>query len=188
MGRGTGFVPRDDREREREPAGWGGADLPADDRWELIAGELVRHPDPGALHEEVCSRLSACVAGHLARTLGGRLFTAPTPWRLGAEDVVRPDLGVLFEAAAARPGRRGILGPPTVVFEVLDPATREHDLERKRRLYERAGVLEYWIADPLWRRRWGWVLAAGRYRLCPGRSPHLPGLSLPRDEIFPPGG
>ncbi len=36
---------------------------------------------------------------------------------------------------------------PTLVVEVLSPATARHDRLTKRRRYQRSGVPTYWIAD-----------------------------------------
>ena len=39
-------------------------------------------------------------------------------------------------------------GVPEVVVEIASKATRKRDETIKRRLYERAGVTEYWVIDP----------------------------------------
>ena len=39
--------------------------------------------------------------------------------------------------------------PPTVVFEVTSRSTRRDDLSKKRALYARLGVKEYYLYDPL---------------------------------------
>lgn len=44
--------------------------------------------------------------------------------------------------------RRGVEGPPDLLIEVLSPSNRAHDQTRKRDLYARGGVREYWIVDP----------------------------------------
>ena len=42
----------------------------------------------------------------------------------------------------------GCKGAPDMVIEILSPSTRRHDRLVKLNLYQRAGVREYWIADP----------------------------------------
>lgn len=44
--------------------------------------------------------------------------------------------------------RRGIFGAPDVVFEVLSPSTEPKDRRKKRELYERSGVREYFLVNP----------------------------------------
>jgi Uma2 family endonuclease len=61
--------------------------------------------------------------------------------------VVQPDLIVV------RPTNRDILkdhiyGVPDLLVEILSSSNRKHDTVRKRRLYARNRVPEYWIVDP----------------------------------------
>jgi Uma2 family endonuclease len=41
-----------------------------------------------------------------------------------------------------------VTGAPDLVIEIGSPSTRARDETIKRRLYERAGVIEYWTVDP----------------------------------------
>ncbi len=47
--------------------------------------------------------------------------------------------------------------PPQVVFEVVSPGNTPTELKRKRDLYERYGVQEYYIYDPDTSRWEGWI-------------------------------
>jgi Uma2 family endonuclease len=60
---------------------------------------------------------------------------------------VQPD--VLVVCDASKLDRRGVRGAPDFVVEVLSPGTAAHDQVRKRRVYERAGVKEYWLIHPV---------------------------------------
>lgn len=60
--------------------------------------------------------------------------------------VVQPD--VLVVCDENKLARRGVRGAPDWVLEVLSPVTASHDQIKKRDLYERHGVREYWLVQP----------------------------------------
>ena len=85
------------------------------------------------------------------------------------------------------------MGAPDLVVEVGSPSTRRRDETIKLRLYERAGVSEYWFVDPERDAIRVYRLADGRYG--PAReltsdqgdvltTPLLPGLELPLAAVF----
>ncbi len=59
---------------------------------------------------------------------------------------VQPDVVYLSDADVHRVTAPNIQGPPTLVVEVL--SVPRHDLVRKRELYARFGIPEYWIVSP----------------------------------------
>lgn len=62
------------------------------------------------------------------------------------DTVVQPDVLVVCESSKLERG--GIRGAPDLVAEAVSPATAGHDHIVKRRVYERAGVREYWLVQP----------------------------------------
>lgn len=42
----------------------------------------------------------------------------------------------------------GVYGAPDLVVEVLSPSTMRNDRTRKKEVYEKCGVREYWIVSP----------------------------------------
>lgn len=72
---------------------------------------------------------------------------APTDVKLSLQDVVQPDIFVVCDPVKITPSH--IEGAPEVVIEVLSPATSSRDLREKKALYEKSGVLEYVLVDPL---------------------------------------
>ena len=130
--------------------GWTYEDIVALDdgkRYEIIEGELYEMPGPNAEHALTIINLIALLLP-VVRALGGRILTAPFDVFFPGADPVQPDILVLLpDGASLR--RRGVRGAPDLVIEVLSPSNRGHDLLTKRALYGRAGVREYWVADPV---------------------------------------
>jgi Uma2 family endonuclease len=108
--------------------------------------------------------------------------------------VVEPDL--LYITAERRKEiltTQHVRGTPDLVIEVGSPGTRRRDETIKRRLYERAGVVEYWIVDPELEvirvyERAGEGFARARERVREAgdvlTSPLFPGLDLYLDTVF----
>nr|WP_302579954.1 Uma2 family endonuclease [Clostridium saudiense] len=44
---------------------------------------------------------------------------------------------------------RGYIGIPQLVVEVLSPSNADYDLIVKKDLYEKYGILKYWIISPM---------------------------------------
>ena len=127
---------------------------PDDIRCELIDGEVyMMTPAPLLAHQDVVGEIFRQAANAL---LGKpcRAMIAPLDVRLprrneADEDtdvVVQPD--VLVVCDSNKLDRRGVRGAPDWVVEVLSPLSASRDQIEKRRIYERHGVLEYWLVHP----------------------------------------
>ena len=120
---------------------------PEEERWELIDGvAYAMSPAPSTKHQTVAGN----IFGKLLQGLAGkpcRPFFAPTDVRLSDQDVVQPDILVVCKPGQITPTH--IEGAPQVVVEVLSPATSTRDQREKKALYERTGVMEYVLVDPL---------------------------------------
>jgi len=60
--------------------------------------------------------------------------------------VVQPDVVVVCDKSKLDDA--GGSGAPELVIEILSPSTSYKDQSKKLELYERHGVLEYWIVNP----------------------------------------
>ncbi len=126
-----------------------------DQRWELIDGvPFAMSPAPRLRHQRVLVELSRQIANYLLDK-PCQLFVAPFDVRLPEADenddqvetVVQPDLSVICDSAKLDDA--GCRGAPDLIMEILSPGTAHIDLQIKLDRYERAGVREYWIVDPL---------------------------------------
>lgn len=130
------------------------ATWPEDERWELVDGVAMAMAAPSAAHQRVLLKLSRSLADFLDDK-PCEVFLAPfdvlIPDGDEADDdidtVVQPDIMVFCD-------ERKVLdkyarGAPELVVEILSPSTSKWDQNDKFRRYERAGVREYWVIDPL---------------------------------------
>jgi Uma2 family endonuclease len=117
-------------------------------RHEIIDGDEYMSPSPSTPHQRIVGRLFNSLYDHVEKTETGEVFVAPCDVLLSETDIVQPD--VLFVASAREHiiAERGIEGAPDLVAEVVSEGNRRHDEVRKRKLYARRGVVEYWVVDP----------------------------------------
>lgn len=115
-------------------------------RRELIGGELVVTPAPRVRHQEVVGEVFAVLRA-VARSHGGKALVAPLDVVLSEADVVEPDVLYVGPDNLDRLEERFLRGAPDIAIEVSSPSTRRLELIRKRDLYERHCVPEYWYVD-----------------------------------------
>ena len=163
-------------------------------RHELIDGEHYVTPSPNTKHQRVLGTLHGLIWSHLQTHPLGDVFLAPFDVVFSFFDIVEPDLLYLsHERAAIALTPDNVKGVPELVVEIVSKGTSKRDETIKRRLYERAGVSEYWLVDPVaetirvYRRdgaRFGRPLELLRQAGDVLATPHLPGLTLPLARIF----
>lgn len=140
--------------------------LPDDGRrYELHDGELSVCPAPGSPHQIVSGNLYDLLRHHVRSRGLGLVVYSPLDCILSETTVLQPDLLFVDTARLALVTRRGMEGPPNLVVEIVSPSTTSIDRRKKRRLYARYGVPNYWIVDPDARTFEGFVLAGTTYRL-----------------------
>lgn len=119
-------------------------------RYELIDGELLggeMTPAPSSAHQEAVRAFLMRLASHVERMGIGRAYTGPADIRLGPDRVVQPDVFVVRTDAAGPVAGWQSVSTLALAIEVLSPHSARDDRIRKRRLYQSAGVEEYWIVD-----------------------------------------
>ena len=167
------------------------------ERVELIKGRVFKmSPAPNMSHQRVSQSLNFILMSHFRKHLC-QVCVAPFDVRLPVKDkkgrqstVVQPDICVICDESKL--DEQGCNGAPDWVIEILSPGNSRMEMREKFRVYEEAGVREYWIVNPTERIVLQYVLnEAGQYSgLAPASEedqlrPHIfPDLVIDLKEVF----
>ena len=126
-------------------------ELKEGERYEVINGEVFAMSAPDARHQEILVALSSRFYNYL-QGKPCKVYPAPYDVRLFYEEdesddtVVQPDISVICDEK--KRGKEGCRGAPDLIIEILSPSNSAIEMNRKFKLYQQAGVKEYWIVDP----------------------------------------
>jgi Uma2 family endonuclease len=159
-------------------------------RREIIDGDLIVTASPIVRHQGAVGNLFFRLESYV-REYGGRAFVAPLDVYFADDNVVEPDVLFVGGDRAGQIAKKYIKDAPDLVVEVSSPSTRRLELVRKRELYQRFGVPEYWYVDLEADRVEVYRLSGGSYPppelLYPGgvlTSPNLPGFEMAVEEAL----
>ena len=166
------------------------ANLPGDERYELIDGELILVASPREIHQRILKILFRMIVAAEDSGLGWVYF-APLDVVLTEHNVVQPDLLFISKDRLDIITAANVQGAPDLVVEILSPSTSRLDRSRKRELYERHQVKEMWLVDPEDRKISVLLLKDGKLDVVgeysEGQSfssATLGGLSIDLDKVF----
>ena len=166
-------------------------DMPEDERYEIIDGELVMAAAPSVVHQLIQDNIGRRLSLFVHENNIGRVLWSVTDVLLSDINVVQPDLLFVSNARSRIMTYNVINGAPDLAIEILSPSTAQYDKVRKRELYARFHVPEYWQADSDALEVTVLTLAgddydvAGVYKMGDTLvSPNLPGFALAVDDIF----
>jgi len=123
------------------------------ERVELLKGKIFKMAAPSPTHQEISGLLFVTLFAYF-KDKKCKVYHAPFDVRLPRKNekdeeiltVLQPDLCVICNPEKI--DSRGCLGAPDLVVEILSPGNSQKELDNKFRIYEEAGVAEYWIVDP----------------------------------------
>jgi len=167
------------------------------ERVELIDGKVYQmFPAPLVFHQVIVGRIHLGLGNYL-RGKSCSVFIAPFDVRLpnnSKEDgkiynVFQPDLCVICDPGKL--DKRGCIGAPDIIVEVLSPGNTAKEMKIKYDVYEQSGVKEYWIVFPENEAIISYILIDGKFMAtrpfsigCVLTSSVLPGFELDITELF----
>ena len=132
-------------------------------RYEIIEGvKNLMSPAPNLGHGTIVGKLYFSFMNHILKNnINAAVFSDNTDVYLPDGNLFMPDLTVVCNLDIA--DREGAIhGVPDMVVEVLSRSTMKNDIGKKKEIYERNGVKEYWIINP-------WAKSIEVYHLIDGK-------------------
>ncbi len=118
--------------------------------FQLIDYDLIMSPSPSPYHQRISFELSIQLGIFLRATKNkGYAASAPLDIFFDNGNIVQPDLIYISESRKPELVKNKIQGAPDLVIEILSPSNGYYDLRQKKDIYEKYGVAEYIIIDPI---------------------------------------
>ncbi len=122
------------------------------EQWELVRGELVEMPPPGAVHNLIVGLLYPLLYAFISKHRLGLVFGDNMGYvlRRGPDTVRIPDISFIawehIPASGIPEGAWQI--PPDLAVEVVSPSDHAEDVYDKAREYVESGVRAVWVLWP----------------------------------------
>ena len=121
-------------------------------------------PAPLLNHQEVLLTLGSAISNYVKKKKIGKVYISPVDVFFDDKNAYQPDIVFVSTKKEFLLQPDGIYGAPDLVIEVLSPGTRQFDLKKKKNVYEKSGVQEYWVVDPFTHLCTCFTLTNGKYK------------------------
>ena len=140
--------------------------LPEGTLCEVIENVLYMSPARKYTHQRLLFLLAKKISNHAEQHQIGEVFISPVDvYFESLLSAVQPDLLFVSNENKGIINEDGYFyGAPNLIVEVLS-TDKKRDTVTKKRLYEKAGVKEYFTVDPLSRKIQGYSLISGLYEM-----------------------
>lgn len=139
--------------------------LPEGTLCEVIDNALYISPSPTTDHQDILGDIFLEIASACKKNKHGKVFISPCDVYLDNNlSVVQPDLLFIAEHRRSIIEKKGIIGSPDMVIEILS-TNLKFDKETKLNLYQRNAIPEYFIIDPETKEAIHYLLVDGIYQL-----------------------
>lgn len=125
------------------------AELPAESRYELRNYQIIEMPSPRRIHQRIVKDLTKALDDFVLKNQLGEVYVAPFDVVFDEGNTCQPDIIFLSATKSDISKEEGIIGVPDLLVEVVSKGSVVRDYVEKKNDYEKFGVQEYWIIDPL---------------------------------------
>lgn len=160
-------------------------------RKEIIEGELYMTPAPSTRHQLILKRIFRILDDFVLQHGLGEVLFAPCDVIFSSINVMQPDILFISRGNLIILTEKNIQGAPDLLIEIISLFSTENDRIFKKMVYEKFGVKEYWIVDPIEKIIEIWTRNGKKFELFSKKqqheslqSPLLADLKFELSEIF----
>lgn len=146
--------------------------LPEGTLAELIENNLFMSPSPLPRHQLVLNEINFQLLLYFKQKKSGMVYISPFDVYLDeSNNAVQPDLTIVLNNNPVEVQPDGHFhGVPDMLIEILSHGNKDHDRVKKKALYERFSVKEYWMVDPETKTTEGYTLKGSAYSSLVGET------------------
>jgi Uma2 family endonuclease len=160
--------------------------------FQLINYDLIMSPSPLPIHQQILFVLSEIIVLYnIQHGRKGQWLYSPMDVKFDEGNIVQPDILYIAEERKAELIKDKIEGAPDLIIEILSPSNAYYDLRQKKDIYEKYGVKEYIIIDPIQQNADLYILKNGTFILKQKaqltevlKSVLLPGFDIEVSKLF----
>lgn len=159
--------------------------LPEGTLAELIDGHLSISRVPGIKHQKILKNILFAIHQYVSdNNLGETLFLACDVFLDEHSNAVQPDIIFVSDENISIIKDDAIHGIPDLLIEILSPGNTQHDTIKKKELYQKFGVQEYWVINPETTESIGYALKNRIYIECGRHKAMIKSLLLNHEFSF----
>ncbi|MBB3058932.1 Uma2 family endonuclease [Mucilaginibacter gotjawali] len=159
--------------------------------FQLINNELIMSPSPNPFHQAIVARLSKIMLIFLESQQKEAYTAGSMDVVFDENNIFQPDFLYVSEERVGEIIKNRVEGAPDMAIEILSPSNAYYDLIQKKEVYEKYGVKEYIIFDPIAKNASLYALKDGIYYLHQKAQQNemlhslvIPGFSFDLSYIF----
>lgn len=123
--------------------------LPEGTLCEVINNTIYMSPSPTTNHQRILKSIFKQIDNFIEERKLGEVFFSAIDVFLDDKNAFQPDLIFISNKNTGfLDPEGGFHGVPDLIVKVLSPFNKNHDLVKKKSVYEKRGVKEYWVIDP----------------------------------------
>jgi len=121
--------------------------LPEGTLCQVIENVIYMSPTPSFDHQSIVSEIHFQIVSLLKKQNLGKCVPAPLDVFLDSTNAFQPDIIFISNDNLSIIKEGKVKGTPDLIVEVHSPGTKDYDLGKKKIVYERNGVKEYFAVD-----------------------------------------